>query len=278
MKTRTLTEIIQDTATTYQAQFVPFLIIAAPLGVLTLLFNLLAEGLGATGALEEGLQDVEDVAQAWAVLAPFVGGAVVGGTVAAVLAGLAQMALLAGGLTAARGELTDFAGAWGAALSRIVPLILAGILAGLALMGMVITVIGIPFAIYFGVRWSFVPQAVLEGAGPREALSRSSDLVKGQWWRVVGISIVLGMLASVASGIANALLGLVPLVGLAAAAMITAPLQPLAESLLYYDLKARHEGTGAAPIGTNPSEPPAVTLPEPPAASPSDGPAPSPAS
>ena len=59
----------------------------------------------------------------------------------------------------------------------------AEILAVLALIGMAITIIGIPVAIYFGVRWTFIWQAaLLQGAGPRDALSRSSDVVQGNRW------------------------------------------------------------------------------------------------
>ena len=56
-----------------------------------------------------------------------------------------------------------------------------------------ITIIGIPFALYFGTRWAFWSLAVLvEERSAINALRRSSELVKGSWWRVFGI--VLGIL------------------------------------------------------------------------------------
>jgi hypothetical protein len=62
---------------------------------------------------------------------------------------------------------------------------------GLAIMIMLI-IIGTPAAIYLGINWAFVLQtALLEGCGPRAALSHSSELVKRSWWRVLGILLLL---------------------------------------------------------------------------------------
>ena len=59
-----------------------------------------------------------------------------------------------------------------------------------------ITIIGIPFAIYFLVRWEFYGQAVLiEGTSATRALRRSSELVKGTWWRVLGIMLAIVLLS-----------------------------------------------------------------------------------
>ena len=59
-----------------------------------------------------------------------------------------------------------------------------------------ITVIGIPFAIYFAARWGFYAQAVLiEETSATHALRRSSELVKGTWWRVFGILLAIFLLA-----------------------------------------------------------------------------------
>jgi hypothetical protein len=61
---------------------------------------------------------------------------------------------------------------------------------------LVVTCIGIPFAIYFAVRWGFYAQAVLiEETSATNALRRSSELVKGTWWRVFGILFAIFLLA-----------------------------------------------------------------------------------
>ena len=55
-----------------------------------------------------------------------------------------------------------------------------------------------PAAIYLGTIWNFIGQtALLEGCGPTTALSRSAVLVKGSWWRVLGIVLLLLTIASI---------------------------------------------------------------------------------
>ena len=55
-----------------------------------------------------------------------------------------------------------------------------------------------PFSIYFAVRWGFVAEAVLlEKTGVQNAFKRSNELVRGTWWRVFGM-LVLILLLSVA--------------------------------------------------------------------------------
>ena len=55
-----------------------------------------------------------------------------------------------------------------------------------------VTVIGVPFAIYFWTRWGLFAQAVMvEETSATHALKRSSELVKGAWWRVFGIMLAI---------------------------------------------------------------------------------------
>ena len=55
-----------------------------------------------------------------------------------------------------------------------------------------VTVIGVPFAIFFWTRWGLYAQAVMvEEASAKGALKRSSELVKGSWWRVFGITLAI---------------------------------------------------------------------------------------
>ena len=58
-----------------------------------------------------------------------------------------------------------------------------------------ITCLGIPLAIFFGFRWVFCSlAAVFEGKSAVKALKRSSELVKGGWWRVFGMMIGIFLL------------------------------------------------------------------------------------
>ena len=59
-----------------------------------------------------------------------------------------------------------------------------------------LTIIGIPFAIYFAFRWGLFSLPILfEETTARNALRRSTELVKGTWWRVCGIMIAITLIA-----------------------------------------------------------------------------------
>jgi hypothetical protein len=103
--------------------------------------------------------------------------------------------------------------------------------------------------VYLLIRWYFVPQAVvIERARGPAALSRSSEIVQGSWWRTLGLVV----LANVAVAI-PALLLLAPfnaiaastdhavwaLVGTILATSVTTPFVALYSTFLYYDLLAR---------------------------------------
>lgn len=76
---------------------------------------------------------------------------------------------------------------------RFWPFLRGNLLWLLVVGALTITIIGIPFALYFGTRWVFWSLAVLvEENSAVKALRRSSELVKGSWWRVFGI--ILGIL------------------------------------------------------------------------------------
>ncbi|MCH0539606.1 hypothetical protein I3F58_08495 [Streptomyces sp. MUM 203J] len=53
-------------------------------------------------------------------------------------------------------------------------------------------------AVWIWVKFILAPSAVvMEGLGPVQAMRRSSQLVRGSWWRVFGISLLGGVIASV---------------------------------------------------------------------------------
>ena len=92
--------------------------------------------------------------------------------------------------------------------------------------------------IYLTIRWIFLlPAALLEGLGPIAALSRSYSLVKNNWWRVLGITLVVGLIA----GGISIILGLIPLVGWIIGSILLTPIYIIANTLLYYDLRVRKE-------------------------------------
>ena len=69
----------------------------------------------------------------------------------------------------------------------------AGVVIGLA-----ITIVGIPWAIRQLIRYQFMPQVVvLEGRDGRSALARSTDLVRGRWWYIAFMMAMFNVLIAV---------------------------------------------------------------------------------
>jgi hypothetical protein len=103
--------------------------------------------------------------------------------------------------------------------------------------------------VYLAVRWFFVPQAVvIDGARGTGALTGSSQLVQGFWWRTFGLVVMVNLAASLVAvvvtapftGIASSTDDAVwALVGTIVAESITSPFVALFSTLLYYDLRAR---------------------------------------
>ncbi len=105
--------------------------------------------------------------------------------------------------------------------------------------------------IYLLIRWFFVAQCVvIEDKRGFDALARSGELVRGSWWRVLGIVLVTQLIAAI-----PALLIGVPLTAAAdaadaealslagdmAASVLTVPFVAVVTTLLFYDLRARRE-------------------------------------
>jgi hypothetical protein len=68
-------------------------------------------------------------------------------------------------------------------------------------------VIGIPYAIKKGVDWTFAGQEIVfERCKAREALSRSSQRVRGRWWGIAGVDIALFFLGAVLAPLVAAFL------------------------------------------------------------------------
>jgi hypothetical protein len=134
----------------------------------------------------------------------------------------------------------------GAAAFPIVALVVLVYCLGI-LLGMLLLIVP---GIYLAIRWLFAPQvAVVEASDDvGEALSGSSDLVRGSWWRVFGISLVLYTLAFAAAAIlgiplelaADALdSGALELLATIVLGTVSLSFVALTGTLLYFDLRAR---------------------------------------
>jgi hypothetical protein len=154
-------------------------------------------------------------------------------------------------VTTGRAGFTD---SWRGVLQRFGRVVGAELLATLGLVLMALTVVGIPFALWKLVSWSFVQQEVLFADKPiRAAFRGSSDLVRGRWWHTVRAVVLFNVFQVVAGPaltfalIFTALpLPWINLLGSAIYALML-PYVALGETLLYFDLQARAEVDGIKP-------------------------------
>jgi hypothetical protein len=99
----------------------------------------------------------------------------------------------------------------------------------------------LPFT-YFVVRWAFALQAAsLERLGPIDALSRSSELVQGSWWRIFGILLALTLIFFIIF-LAGTYLTAGPLLNTIIVVILATPIFAIGQTLLYYDVRLRKEG------------------------------------
>ena len=130
----------------------------------------------------------------------------------------------------------------------------AQLLATLGVLVLAFTVIGLPFAIWKLVGWSFVQQEVLfTDKGFRQSFRASSELVRGRWFRTARV-IAVFYVVSVAAGpiltfalIFTALpLIWINMIGSLVFALLI-PFVAMGETFLYFDLGVREETEPARP-------------------------------
>ena len=123
----------------------------------------------------------------------------------------------------------------------------ANLVITLYLVLLVLTVVGIPWAIKKAVDWSFVPQQVIiEARRPCDAMRSSAAIMRGDWWRVASIStalfivgISLGPIIGIVIIFATAApLALVDVIGSLVYTLVV-PYVAIALTLLYFDTRAR---------------------------------------
>jgi len=152
-----------------------------------------------------------------------------------------------------------------AAQARLAPVVVAGVIASIAiLIGFVLLII--PGLVLLTFWCLIIPAIVIESKSAGESFGRSIDLVKGHFWRVLGI-IVLTVLIYVGFEIVLSLI-LSPLadwlknfVSTVVSGTLTAPFFALVLTVLYFRLAAVHLPGGApadqtAPAADMPQEPP----------------------
>jgi hypothetical protein len=129
--------------------------------------------------------------------------------------------------------------------------ILMWVLLGLAFIALVIP------GVWLYAAWSVAtPALLIEGVHGQRALSRSRQLVRGRWWPVAGVLVVVNLMSALVSGAITGVLLAIVLTGggsaayavvvaslaAAVAGILTRPFQAAVATVLYYDLRVRREG------------------------------------
>jgi hypothetical protein len=129
---------------------------------------------------------------------------------------------------------------------RLGRLVAAQLLAIILAALLVITLIGIPFGLYFFFAWQFVQQEIIfKDARMRDAFRGSHQLVRGHWLRTVAMIAVLTLLAVACGPVLGFFLiflnfspVLVNLIGSVVYGLLI-PYVAIGRTLLYFDLEAR---------------------------------------
>jgi hypothetical protein len=154
------------------------------------------------------------------------------------------------------GRATSIGGSLRLALGRLPMLIVMGILRYLGLIvGFILLII--PGVWLYGSWAVATPALLIEELGPVAALGRSRRLVRGRWWPVAGVLLVSSLLVVVVGSAFQALFGaidgfsshpaLLPAVtaitlGSVVTMVLVQPFTAAVTTVLYYDLRVRHEG------------------------------------
>jgi hypothetical protein len=133
---------------------------------------------------------------------------------------------------------------------RVVTLGVSNVVFVLALFGAIVTIVGIPLFFFLVVIWFFFWECImLDGSGPMAALWRSRDLVRGSYWRILGIGLVytlvlvgLVMVALVVSGFFTYFGTFVASVVGGVLTAMAGPVLSIGRTLVYLDLRVRKEG------------------------------------
>ena len=133
---------------------------------------------------------------------------------------------------------------------KVVSLGVANVVFALALLGAIVTIVGIPLFFYLLVVWFFFVECIMvERTGPMAALWRSRELVKGSYWRVFGIGatytvllVALGLGTLVLAGVFAAFSAFLSSLVAAVLSALVGPFFSIGRTLVYLDLRIRKEG------------------------------------
>jgi hypothetical protein len=171
----------------------------------------------------------------------------IGTLIAVLISAVLQAAILRAAAQATIGDPVDVEASYRYGFKRLWSVILVSILVGLVVaVGFILLVIpGIIFLVFLSVA---IPVLIVEGRRGTEAMGRSWNLVKGNFWHAFGVIVVAALIVGIISGIIGAIGGdnwAVRWIFTAIAQILTVPFASLVSVLLYLDLRARGESLSA---------------------------------
>jgi hypothetical protein len=171
----------------------------------------------------------------------------IGALIAVLISAVLQAAILRAAAQATIGDPVDVEASYRYGLKRLWSVILVSILVGLVVaIGFILLVIpGIIFLVFLSVS---IPVLIVEGRRGTDAMGRSWNLVKGNFWHAFGVIVVAALIVGIISGIIGAIGGnnwAVRWIFTAIAQILTVPFASLVSVLLYLDLRARGESLSA---------------------------------
>jgi hypothetical protein len=133
--------------------------------------------------------------------------------------------------------------------SSIVPLVVAGLLAGIGIaFGLVLLILPGLFLLTI---WAVIaPVIVVERRRALDSFGRSRELVRGHGWTVFGIVLITGLLSAIATTLLQAAFSFLPrfleiFVGSTIAQSVVAPFSAIAIAITYFRLRDAQAGAAA---------------------------------
>lgn len=166
-----------------------------------------------------------------------------GFAIGVIISFLIQAAITRAAASATVGDPVDVEASYRWGLRRLGGIFVVSVLAFLVILGgfILLVIPGVIFSVMLAV---CIPAFVVEGKESTEALSRSWQLVKGNFWHVLVVIVVTGVLTGIVSSVLSSIGGgsfLGSWILGSIAWIVTAPFSALVSILLYVDLRARAE-------------------------------------
>jgi hypothetical protein len=246
---KTLGEILSSAFNIYKANASQLILIVAvvvvPLSLISALFSGVVFAPDKVRVTNTGGVVVFDYAGRGLGVALLAGA--IGALIAVLISAVLQAAILRAAAQATIGDPVDVEASYRYGLKRLWSVILVSILVGLVVaVGFILLVIpGIIFLVFLSVS---IPVLIVEGRRGTEAMGRSWNLVKGNFWHAFGVIVVAALIVGIISGIIGAIGGdnwAVRWIFTSIAQILTVPFASLVSVLLYLDLRARSESLSA---------------------------------